>query len=127
MAYDPLPSDAHIVPEISTPAAVETSLPIEQRADGTRVINLLPLVPPPVDCSDDEADPFSSDIIVCRKTALSPRLGKGVGPEVDDFGNAIPRARLKLSENAEAQANLINKDVGGWNANGAEVRLKIDF
>jgi hypothetical protein len=30
------------------------------------------------------------------------------GPEMNDFGIAIPRARMKLSENAEAEANLIN-------------------
>lgn len=79
------------------------------------------------DCAAREADPFSPEIIVCQPAKASPRLTKSIGPEIDDFGNAIPRARVKLSEHAEAQANLINKSVGGWNANGAEVRLKIDF
>jgi hypothetical protein len=79
------------------------------------------------DCPVREADPFQSEIIVCQQAKASPRLTKSIGPELDDFGNSVPRARLKLSEHAEAEANLINMGVGGWNANGAEVRLKIDF
>ena len=47
--------------------------------------------------------------------------------EVDDFGNAIPRARVKLSEHAEGQANATAPSVSGWNAQGGEARLKIDF
>ncbi|WP_322897903.1 hypothetical protein [Erythrobacter sp. T5W1-R] len=87
------------------------------------------LAPPPAaeDCRAHDADPFYPEIVVCQKVAPSARLTREIGPEVDDFDNAIPRARLKLSEAAEAEANLINKGVGGWNANGAEVRLKIDF
>jgi hypothetical protein len=92
------------------------------------VIDILAPAPPsPEDCAGRVADPFQSEIIVCQQAKASPRLSKSIGPELDDFGNAIPQARLKLSENAEAQANLINKSVGGWNANGAEMRLKIDF
>lgn len=92
------------------------------------VIDILaPAPPPPEDCAAREADPFHPEIIVCQQAKASPRLTKSIDPELDDFGNAIPRARLKLSEHAEAEANLINKGVGGWNANGAEVRLKIGF
>lgn len=91
------------------------------------VIDILVRPPASEDCAERDPDPFDPEIIVCRKLALSPRLGKPIGPEVDDFGNAIPRARIKLSDKAEAEANLINKGVGSWNANGAEMRLKIDF
>jgi len=91
------------------------------------VIDILARLPAPGDCAERDADPFHPEIVVCQKAAASPRLTRQVGPELDDFGNAIPRARLKLSENAEAEANFINKSVGGWNANGAEVKLKIDF
>jgi hypothetical protein len=50
-----------------------------------------------------------------------------VGPVDDGFGSAIPRARIRLSENAEAEANLIKQGVGGFDADGAEVRVKIGF
>jgi hypothetical protein len=45
----------------------------------------------------------------------------------DGFGSAVPRARIKLSDTASAEANLINQGVGGFDADGGEVRLKIDF
>lgn len=108
-------------------AEVLTHLPMEQRADGTLVINLLPLAPPPAECAVEGPDSFNPEIIVCRETAPSPRIGPEVLPDVDDFGSAVPRVRLKLSDTAAAEANAINKGVGGWNANGGEVRLKIDF
>lgn len=108
-------------------AEVPAQLPMTQRPDGTLVINLLPLAPPPAECVAEEPDPFNPEIVVCRETAASPRIGPDLLPDVDDFGNAIPRARLKLSDTAAAEANAINKGVGGWNANGGEVRLKIDF
>ncbi|MFL0670252.1 MAG: hypothetical protein ACJLS3_02095 [Erythrobacter sp.] len=91
------------------------------------VIDILARTPLPEQCAGQEADPFNPEIIVCQQAAPPPRLSKSIGPELDDFGNAIPQARVKLSEHAEAQANLINKSVGGWNANGAEVRLKFGF
>ena len=43
------------------------------------------------------------------------------------FSAATFRARLKISDNAEAQANTIKKSVGGFDADGGEVRLKIEF
>lgn len=112
-------------PVLTAPAPATASAPA---LTPRLVIDVLaPAPPPPGDCAGHVADPFQSEIIVCQQAEAAPRLAKSIGPEVDDFGNAIPRARLKLSENAEAQANLINKSVGGWNANGAEVRLKIGF
>lgn len=83
--------------------------------------------PPAEECTDEPADPLNSEIVVCAATGPSPRLGPVVGPVDEEFGSAIPRARIKLSENAEAEANLHNSPVGGFNANGGEVRLKIDF
>jgi hypothetical protein len=87
----------------------------------------IPLAPPPQECATEETDPFNPEIVVCKQTAASPRLGPMVGPVDDGFGSAIPRARIKLSDTASAEANAINKGVGGFNANGGEVRLKIDF
>lgn len=107
--------------------AAEPHLPTETKPDGTLVIDLKPLAPDQTECIQPEPDPFNPEIIVCRKTALSPRIGPEPLPETDDFGNAIPRARLRLSENAEIEANALNQGVGGFNANGGEVRLKIDF
>jgi hypothetical protein len=100
----------------------------DQRADGTLVIDLTRLVPQPVEeCAADAPDPFSPEIVVCETSAPSPRLGPMVGPVDDGFGSAIPRARIKLSDTASAEANVHNAPVGGVNANGGEVRLKIDF
>lgn len=112
---------------VTAHAEVASNLPTEQRADGVLVINLLPLAPPPTQCALEEPDPFNPEIIVCRETELSPRIGPDVLAEVDDFGIAIPRARIKLSEHAEGQANATAPSVGGWNAQGGEVRVKIDF
>lgn len=114
----------------SQPAsAVEapSHLPMEQRVDGVLVIDLLPLAPPPTHCALEEPDPFNPEIIICRETQPSPRIGPDMLAEVDDFGSAIPRARIKLSEHAEGQANATAPSVGGWNGQGGEVRLKIDF
>lgn len=112
-------------------APVESGLPSIERDDGSVVIDLMPLAPPPTECADalEEPDPFNPEILVCRETVLSPRLGEDYGPTADELieGSAVPRARLRLSEETEAQANLINKGVGNWNANGAEARIKIDF
>jgi hypothetical protein len=40
---------------------------------------------------------------------------------------AIPRARLRPSGDAWAEANAVNEGLGGFNADGAEIRVKIDF
>ncbi|TAD77126.1 MAG: hypothetical protein EAY70_09090 [Sphingomonadales bacterium] len=101
----------------------------EQRADGTLVIDLTQLVPPPPPerCTDEQPDPLNPEIVVCKNSGPSPRLGPMVGPVDDGFASAIPRARIKLSETASAEANATAPSVGGFNAQGGEVRLKIDF
>lgn len=111
-------------PDVETP-----SLPLMQtRADGTIVIDLTQLVPPLApDCSADTPNPLTTEIVVCAPSKPTQRLGPAIGPQDDGFGSAIPRARIKLSETAAAEANVHNTPVGGFNANGGELRLKIDF
>lgn len=120
----PLPSEP---PQILAEADVPPHRPMESRADGTLVINVLAPVAWQQDCSDDEPDPFNPEIVVCRDGGPSPRLGPVAGPDDDGFASAIPRARIKLSDKAAAEANVHNTPVGGFNANGGEMRLKIDF
>ena len=102
---------------------------MQERPDGSLVIDLTQFVPPPPaqECADDQPDPLNPAILVCTDTGPAPRLGPMVGPVDDGFGSAIPRARIKLSDNAEAEANLIKQGVGGFDADGAEVKVKIDF
>ena len=103
---------------------------IEVPAEDTKVvIDLTQFVPPPPseECADAPADPLNAEIVVCAASTPAPRLGPMVGPVDDGFGSAIPRARIKLSDKAEAEANLTNPGVGGFDAEGAEVRVKIDF
>lgn len=110
-------------------AKAEAQALLPAPAEGRVVIDLTRLVPepPPGDCIADDPDPLDPAIVVCETTGPSPRLGPVVGPVDEEFGSAIPRARIKLLETAEAEANLHNTPVGGFNANGGEVRLKIDF
>lgn len=119
------------LPEAASPQTeiVEPHLPSETREDGSLLIDLSPLAPPPTECAREEPDPFNPEIVVCRETVASPRLGADYGPSADELveGSAIPRAKWQISEDAAAEANVINKGVGGFNANGGEVRLKIDF
>lgn len=98
-------------------------------SDGRVVIDLTQFVPPPPveECTGETPDPFTSEIVVCRESGPSPRIGPQIGSVDDGFGSAIPRARIKLSDKAAAEANVHNTPVGGFNANGGEVRLKIDF
>lgn len=103
---------------------------IEVPAEDTKVvIDLTRFVPPTPaeECPDAPADPLSSEIVVCAASTPAPRLGPTVGPVDEEFGSAIPRARIKLSDKAAAEANLTNPGVGGFDAEGAEVRVKIDF
>lgn len=97
--------------------------------DAKILIDLTQFVPPPPaePCADDQPDPLNPVIVVCADTGPAPRLGPVVGPVDDGFGSAIPRARIKLSDNAEAEANLIKQGVGGFDTDGGEVRVKIDF
>ena len=124
----PAPAPVSLDPE---PAGADDpyALPSTTKADGTVVIDLMPLAPTPQMCAEEEPDPFNPEIVVCRKTEPDPRIGPDQGPSVDDllFASAVPRARLKLSENAEAQANTIKKPVGGFDADGVETRVKIEF
>ena len=118
--------DAAPPPALAAPAPAPAPAPA-----GKLVLDIL-APPPPApqqsgDCLARDADPFQPEILVCQTAALPQRLTRQVGPALDDFGNAIPRARVKLSDKAQGEANLINQSVGGFNANGAEVRLKIDF
>jgi hypothetical protein len=111
-------------------AEAEAQALLPEPAEGRVVIDLTQLVPqpPPGDCIADDPDPLNPAIVVCETaTGPSPRLGPLVGPVDEEFGSAIPRARIKLSERAEAEANLAKTPVGGFDADGAEVRLKIDF
>lgn len=123
----PPPAPAPIIADTAPGQA--PSLPAGQRADGTLVIDLTGLAPspPPPDCASQAPDPFNPEIIVCAETGPSPRLGPVVGPVDESFGSAIPRARLRLSDRATAEANLVGAPVGGFDAEAAEVRLKIDF
>lgn len=106
----------------------DQNLPSQKRADGTLVIDLMPLAPAPQTCLEEAPDPFNPTIVVCGRTEPDPRLGTVLPPAQDIlFGSAVPRARLKLSENSEAQANTIKKSVGGFDADGAEVRWKLEF
>jgi hypothetical protein len=127
MSDDPaaLPASLSVLP--SPAAEAPPVLPMQQRGDGTLVIDLMPPAASGKACLASESDPFNPEIIVCEQALRSPRITPNPLPEVDDFGNAIPRAQIRLSDTATAEANLINQGVGGFNANGGEVRLKIDF
>ena len=123
-------------PPPDTPIAVQETEAAQpsafvERPDGTLVIDLLQLVPamPALPkCEMDEPDPLSNEIVVCRTSNVAHRLGPPIGPTDEEaFGSAIPRARIKLSDTAAAEANATAPSVGGWNAQGGEVRLKIDF
>lgn len=105
-------------------------LSMEEREDGTVVIDLTSLVPKPEagECLDRDPNPLAAGIVVCGQTKSDQRIGPQYGPtDEEEFASAVPRARVKLTNDAEAEANLINKGVGGFNANGGEVRVKIDF
>ena len=111
------------------PAPLAAEAPQPPSAEDKVVIDLTQFAPkPPADpCIPDDPDPLNPAIVVCETTGPSPRLGPMIGPVDEEFGSAIPRARIKLSDTVEGQANLHNTPVGGFNANGGEVRLKIDF
>jgi hypothetical protein len=111
--------------------AEEAALPTGQRADGTLVIDLLPLAPPVEveQCFEADPDPLANGIFVCRTLTTDQRLGDLHTVTADDinFGSAIPRARMRISEDASGEINGTNPAVGGWNAQGTEVRVRIGF
>lgn len=116
-------------PEASALAPETPISPYAERPDGSVEVDLTRLVPPPPaePCADPAPDPFSNEIVVCEAAPSAQRIGPMMGPVDEEFGSAIPRARIKLSENAEAQLNLAKTPVGGIDADGAEVRVKIGF
>lgn len=123
----PPPPPQQVVMQAEQPAQSLTPPPPSDRV----VIDLMQLAPAPLaePCEETVADPLNAGIVVCTQAdGPSPRLGPMVGPvDEEAFGSAIPRARIKLSDKAAAEANVHNTPVGGFNANGGEVRLKIDF
>ncbi|MEM7702028.1 MAG: hypothetical protein AAF251_08850 [Pseudomonadota bacterium] len=122
------PSISAPAPETVDETESVADLPTMTKPDGTLVIDLKPLAPEPTTCVEENPDPFNPTILVCSRTEPDPRFGEPLGP-VDEilFASAIPRAKVKLSENAEAQANTIKKPVGNFDADGAELRVKIEF
>jgi hypothetical protein len=129
IAEPPVPPPEASVLAAPTDESTSAAAPvIAEKADGSVVIDLTQLMPPPPsDCIAEEPDPFNPEIVVCKTTTPSPRLGPMVGPVDEGFGSAIPRARIKLSDTASAEANVAKSPVGGFDADGAEVRVKIDF
>lgn len=135
MLQDTQVTDLELPPEVVVVDNQASSrleeLPITENEDGSVVIDLKPLAPVPIEeqCLERDPNPLDNAIVVCRRSANDQRLTSTYGPidALDDFGTAVPRARVKLSDDAEAEANAINKAVGGFNANGGEVRVKIDF
>ena len=128
MIDEPPPAPA---PPPETIEAVQPHLPTERQADGSIVIDLAPLASAPRECAEAvrEPDPFNPEIVVCRETVLSPRLGPDYGPSADQLieGTAVPRARWRLSDDAQVELNGAQSDVGGFASQGGEVRVKIDF
>ncbi|MEM9501676.1 MAG: hypothetical protein AAF941_07495 [Pseudomonadota bacterium] len=131
---DPPPTDLQLnSPAVLSPvdneAELHLRLPMEEREDGSVIIDLMPLAePPPDECITPEPDPFNPEIMVCRNTIPSQRLGEYQGPtEEEEFGSAIPRAGVRLSDDATAEANATQTGVGGFTSQGGEVRVKIDF
>ncbi|MEL6877414.1 MAG: hypothetical protein AAGL68_04875 [Pseudomonadota bacterium] len=115
-------------PEVPTAPAedvVEPHLPMEERPDGTLVIDLAPLGQPVADCEQREPDPVNPEIVVCRKLDGDQRIASA--PQVDGFGNAVPRAQIQLSEDASVSLNAEQKGVGGIPANAALITVEIDF
>ncbi len=103
---------------------------LEEREDGTVVTDLTRLAPKPEagECLERDLNPLESTIIVCGETTTDQRLSPQYGPTDDEgFGSAVPRAKVRLPDNAETEANVIKKGVGGFDADGAEVKVKIDF
>lgn len=125
---DEPPAISALAPDTVGESGSATDLPTTTKPDGTLVIDLKPLAPEPTTCVEENANPFNPTILVCSRTEPDPRLGEPLGP-VDEilFASAIPRAKVKLSENAEGQANAIKKSVGGFDADGGELRVKIEF
>lgn len=115
----------------SADPGVASHLPMEERADGTLVIDLAPLAPPPPppeQCLDTDPNPLDNGILVCRNLTGDQRIDPGLAPaDAATAGSAVPRAKFRISEDATGEVNGTNPAVGGWNAQGAEVKVNIDF
>ena len=104
---------------------------MEQRADGTLVIDLLPLAPPPSACvAENPTLSILKSSSAAKPGAFRARIGPRIFlPDVDDFGIGIPRRRhLRLIRYGnDARPTPSTRASEASNANGGEVRLKIDF
>jgi len=129
------PAELPIEPTVAVAPATESeaivpAVSLEEREDGSVVIDLKTLVPKPEaeECLERDPNPLEPGIVVCGQTAADQRIDPQYGPTDDkEFGSAIPRAKVRLSDNAETEANVIKKGVGSFDADGAEVKIKIDF
>lgn len=119
-----------VVQDVQTDAA-EAPLAIEERDDGTVVIDLKPLAPKPVEeeCIESDPNPLDNGIVVCGKATTDQKLTSEYGPvdEPDEFASAIPRAKFRISDDATGELNATNPTVGGFNAQGVEAKVRIDF
>jgi hypothetical protein len=112
-------------------AQVETHLPMEERPDGSLVIDLTPLENKDrvEQCVQTDPNPLENGILVCRVLTTDQRLSESRDVSSDDltFGSAVPRARFRLSKDTAGEINGTAPSVGGWNAQGTEVRIRIGF
>lgn len=117
--------------EASVQNDVQSHLPTQEREDGTIIVDLAPLAPKPQteECIEPDQNPLDAAIIVCRDLTTDQRITPAFGPadEPGEFGSAVPRAKFRISDDATGEVNATNPSVGGWNANGGEVKVKIDF
>ena len=123
-------------PRAEAPAAkpeqVDTQPPIKERADGTIVVDLKRLAakaPQDEECLERDPNPLDEGIVVCRETTTDQKLTSNYGPadDPDEFGSAVPRAKFRLSDDATGELNATNPAVGGFNAQGVEAKVRIDF
>ncbi|MEM7779761.1 MAG: hypothetical protein AAF697_05125 [Pseudomonadota bacterium] len=115
---------------IDLPTESGPLLRLEERSDDAVIIDLTTLVPSTDECFEErEPDPFQPEILVCRQTQIAPRLDSTYGPSAEEMleGSAVPRASVRLSEDAELEANVIKQGVGGFDADGVEARVRIGF
>ena len=81
------------------------------------------------ECIETDPNPLENGIIVCRVLTNNQRLGEAHTVTADDvvFGSAVPRAKFRIAEDATAEVNGTAPAVGGINARGTEVRIRIGF
>ena len=112
-------------------AQVESHLPMKEQADGSLLIDLKPLEAKDRDepCVQTDPNPLQNGILVCRRVTTDQRLGPTQDVSAKDVveGSAIPRAKFRIAEDATGEFNATNPSVGGFNAQGTEVRIRIGF